>query len=611
MSSSVSWQRYDNEFDVSGVMTEAARACVSARSTDVKDFFSRYFREVAGGRSVKAIHHNEVLNAAGETAVTFTLELCAGPEVSVTTGDLCSLAVGDRDGGDHTSAAAMEEATDADGKGCSTIRPTCAAVVSRLQQLGYVEPQHEWDSALRAALSASSLSIGTSSLQWVVSIMASLVAAKQRRVPLHQYIAALFDDCHSERLAAGSAYSIPPGTGVPSASEALTVSDTSARPYSVPQLLVTFLVSAARAAAPEAANGLRFSHVYVALDVLTSSTDDTCEAEKPTPVSGTLLRQRMQKVRKAAHCFLQLHPTSASVCENGILRWDGATNIAEVVKVVSEALSAAKLKVGAEVCVGLSMGASAARVHTADAAGVGAVKDDSRGQAVLYNLFGGGEPPVTGDQLSEYVKDQLKEVGPGIVQFLEDTHATGDCVARQRLQMAVQDSVVLSERAASPLEVKPASWGLADSLLVEPHEGAFPNSVMNPCDFGDVSSVIEHICAVGEGSRRAVAVMVDATAGDAQTAAHVVDVAIAGGASYVLVSAGVFSAHTAAVTSRLACRTDELIGKQMVAPRLSAQRFNRYDWPPLPTVEVAPIRRKGDKKKKESGKATAKKRQNA
>ncbi|KAG5471203.1 hypothetical protein CUR178_02514 [Leishmania enriettii] len=607
MSSSVSWQRYDNEFDVSGVMTEAARACVSASPTDVKDFFSRYFREVAGGRSVKAIHHNEVLNAAGETAVTFTLELCAGPEVSVTTGDLRSLAAGDRDGGDHTSAAAMEEATDADGNGCSTIRPTCAAVVSRLQQLGYVEPQHEWDSALRAALSASSLAIGTSSIQWVVSIMASLVAAKQRRVPLHQYVAALFDDCHSERLAAGNAYSIPPRTGVPSASEALAVSDTSARPYSVPQLLVTFLVSAA----PEAANGVRFSHVYVALDVLTSSTDDTCEAEKSTPVSGTLLRQRMQKVRKAAHCFLQSHPTSASVCEHGVLRWDGAANIAEVVKVVAEALSAAKLKVGAEVCVGLSMGASSTRAHTVDAADVGAVKGDSRGQEVLYNLFGGGEPPVTGDQLSEYVKDQLMEVGPGIVQFLEDTHAAGDCVARQRLQMALQDSVVLSERAASPVEVKSASPGLADSLLGEPHEGAFPNRVMNPCDFGDVSSVVEHICAIGEGSRQAVAVMVDATAGDAQTAAHVVDVAIAGGASYVLVSAGVFSAHTAAVTSRLACQTDELISKQMVAPLLSAQRFNRYDWPPLPAVEVAPIRRKGDKKKKESGKATAKKRQNA
>ncbi|CAG9580526.1 putative enolase [Leishmania major strain Friedlin] len=605
MSSSVSWQRYDDEFHVSGVLTEAARACVSAHPTDVKDFFSRYFREVAGGTSVKALHHNEVLSAAGETAITFTMELCVGPEVSVTTGDLLASADRGRDGEARASLAASEGATDAEGNSYSAIQTTCAAAVSKLLQLGYAEPQHEWDSALRAALSTSPLANGTSALQWVLSIMASLVVAKQRCMPLHQYIAALIDDRRSGGPAVRGAHSTPARTGVSAASTARAGSDTSARSYSVPQLLVTFLVRAARSDAPEAVHSVRFSHVYVALDVLTSSVGDASGVEKSMPVSGAVLRQRMQKVRRAAQRFVQSHPTSSSVGTGGTLHWDGAVNLTDVVKAVTEALSGAQLNVGAEVCLGLSMKASTTRVPAANTADGGAAKDAPGECRVLYSLFGGGEPPVTGDQLSEYVKEQLKEVGPDIVQFLEDTHVMEDCVARQRLQMALQDSIVLSDVVAGQREAGSAASGLASPLPVQAHDGAFPNSVMSPCDCGTVSDVVDYVCATGEDSRRAVTVLVSTAAGDPQTAAHVVDLAIAGGASYVLVSAGIFSAHTAAAVSRLATRTDELTSMQMVAPRPSAQRFNRYDWPPLPTAEVAPIRRKGDKKKKDIGKANS------
>ncbi|CAC9528492.1 enolase [Leishmania donovani] len=606
MSSSVSWQRYDDEFHVSGVLTEAARACVSAHPTDVKDFFSRYFREVAGGTSVKALHHNEVLSAAGETAITFTLELCVGPEVSVTTGDSLSFADRGRDGEACASLAASEGVTDAEGNRYSVIQTTCAAAVSKLLQLGHAEPQCEWDSALRAAISTSPLANGASALQWVLSIMASLVAAKQRCVPLHHYVAALIDDRRSGGPAAGGAHLALSQNGVSAASTARAGSYTSVRPYSVPQLLVTFLVRAAGSDAPEAAHGVRFSHVYVALDALTSPVGDANGAEKPMPVSGAVLRQRMQKVRQAAERFAQSHPTSSSVDTRGGLHWDGAANLTDVVKAVTEALSDAQLNVGAEVCVGLSMRASTTQVPAANTADGGAAKNASGDCRVLYSLFGGGEPPVTGDQLSEYVKEQLKEVDPDIVQFLEDTHAMEDCVARQRLQMALQDSIVLSDMVAGQRESGPAASGLASSLPVPAHDGAFPNIVMNPCDCGTISDVIEYMCATGEDSRRAVTVLVGTAAGDPQTAAHVVDLAIAGGASYVLVSAGVFSAHTAAAVSRLASRTDELTSMQMVAPRPSAQRFNRYDWPPLPTAEVAPIRRKGDKKKKDISKANSK-----
>nr|CCM18435.1 hypothetical protein, conserved [Leishmania guyanensis] len=606
MSGSVSWQRYDNEFNVSGILTEAARACVSTYPVDVKDFFFRYFREAAQGTSVKAIYHNEVLSAAGETAVTFTVELCAGPEISVVTGDLLSCVTSDRDRENHASLAAAEEATSDEDNGYSVIQTTCAAVVAKLLQLGYVEPQREWDSTLGAALSASPVAIGASSIQWALSIMASLVAAKQWRVPLYLYVAALVDDSRSGEPIVGGAHLTPGRAGLSAVSKELADSSAPSRQYPVPQLLVTFLVSSAQADAPDAVTGVRFSHVYVALDVLTGSVDGAYEAERSKPVSGTVLRRRMRRVRKAAHLFLKSHPTSSSVCASGALHWDGAANLADVVKAVTEALSAAQLKVGTEVCVGLSMGASTTRVPEVDAADGGTIKDTAGDCRVLYNLFGDGEPPVTGDQVSEYVKEQLRAVDPDVVQFLEDTHAMEDRAARQRLQMALQDSIVLSDVVASKPEWRTATSSPPDALLVPPYDDAFPNIVINPCDYGTISGFVKCMCAAGADSRRAVTVLVDTAAGDAQTAAHLVDVAIACGASYVLDSAGIFSAHVAAVFSQLASRTDELTLKNMAAPRLPAQRFNRCDWPPLPTAEVAPIRRKGDKRKKDAGKASTK-----
>ncbi|GET91715.1 hypothetical protein, conserved [Leishmania tarentolae] len=545
MPSSVSWQRYDDEFHVSGVLTEAARACVSAHPTDVKDFFSRYFREVAEGTSVRALHHKEVLTVAGEAAVTFTVALCVGPEVSVTTGDLLSFDDKDTNGEARAPLAASEEATDAEGNSHSVIQTMCAAVVSKLLELGHAEPQCEWDSAIRVALSTSPLAKGAPAIQWALSIMASLVAARQRCVPLHQYIAALVDDRCSGERAVGSAHLTAARTSIATALTPQVGSVPPARPYSVPQLLVTFLVRAAKPDAPEAANSVRFSHVYVALDVLTMPTDDAYGDEKAMPVSGSVLRKRMQKVRKAAQRFLQCHPTSSSVCTNGTLHWNGAADLTDVVKAVTEALSAVQLSVGAEVCVGLSMGASTIRVPAAHAADGSALKDAAGDCKVLYSLFGGGEPPVTGDQLSEYVKEQLKEADPGALQFLEDTHATEDCVARQRLQMAVQDSVVLSDVVSVQQKLGSETLGLSGSLPEPADDSAFPNSAMNPCDCGTISDVVDYLCATAENSRRAISFFIDTSAGDPQTAAHIVDLAIAGGASYVIVRAGVFSPHAA------------------------------------------------------------------
>ncbi|KAK7198482.1 enolase [Novymonas esmeraldas] len=605
MPSSVSWQRYDDEFNVSGVMTEAARACVAAHPTDVKDFFSKYFRQVAGGVSIKAMRHREVLGEADEVAFCFTLELCAGTEVSVTASGLLATTAACSAALDSGEVAAVEAA--------------CGAVVAELLKLGVVEPQSAWDAVLCAAVGASSLSsTSAAALQWVLSVLAALAAAAQRQVPLYEYVAALSDSSRgSSGLALGGTHAAAAAataatSAAAAAAAAAIIADAAPRFYTLPQLLVTFLVCATREDAPEAAGNVRFSRVYVALDVLSAPAeaeedDDVYGAErKAVPLTGAVLRHRLQRVRWAAFHFLRHHPTATDVDTDGVLKWDGAANLADVVKAVADSLTAAQLRVGTEVCVGLSLGASATRVPAAEVVDGGAAAKDVGG--VSYALFGGGEPAVSGDQISEYLKEQLEEVGPGVVQLLEDTHVAEDHVARQRLQMAVQESVILTDVVAPP-PGPTVTTGVSPAVtLASPNDGRFPNVSVDVRGCDTLSAAAAHMCSAVDGAHVALTLSVGASAGDSQTTAHAVDVAIACGVAYVVVSAGIFTPYSAAVVSRLATRTDELARRGLVAPRPSPHRFCRREWPPLPVGDVAPIRRKGEKKKKETGKANNKKR---
>lgn len=609
MPSSVSWQRYDEEYNVSSFMTEAARACVAAHPTDVRDYFSRYFREVAGGTSVRLIRYAEVLSVAGGAAVAFTLELSAGPESSVTTSDLTGEAV-------TATAAATATVSQVAGKSLSAspvvddgatgdghsaaVHAACSTVVARLQQLGYVEPQQDWDAALAAALADTTLpAAGVLAMQWALSLMAALVASKQRGVPLYRAVTVLMEQSRTGRPAHGLAAT---GTGRTAMATGVAggIDSTASRPFAVPPLLVTFLVSAAGVDAADTSGNVRFSHVYVGLDVLPAAQEDPYDVGyRPAPVDGATLRLRMRKVVRAAHRFLQSHSSAARVGADGVLRWDGAANLADIVKAVSDALSSVQLRVGVEVSLGLCMGASTTRLTAAEVAEAG-IKEGPGERAIYYSLFG-GEPPVTGDQLSEYVKEQVEEMGFNALQFLEDTHVAEDRVARQRLQMALQDTVVLCDVMPPPTVEDASTPVLAGS------EGAFPHAVVDPCACGTLHGAVELLATANEAARRGVVVVVGPVAGSAETAAHVADVAIACGASYVQVNAGVFSSRLAAVASQLAARQDELIATHLLADRSSPLRFNRREWPPLPAGDVAPIRRKGDKKKKDAGKAGGKK----
>jgi enolase len=136
--------------------------------------------------------------------------------------------------------------------------------------------------------------------------------------------------------------------------------------------------------------------------------------------------------------------------------------------------------------------------------------------------------------------------------------------------------------------------------------GTYPTTVVDLSRCGSVQAATQLLHSTAAAGTSAVAVLVGTAAGEAQSAAHLVDLAVAGRAAYLMTCSGPLSATTMAVGTRLASVMAELITTQTAAPRAPFTTFNRHDLMPLPEVDVAPIRHKGDKKK-DTRKVSAKK----
>lgn len=691
MPSSTSWQRYDEEHNVSAILTEAARACVVENPRDVTDYFARYFREVASGTSVKLLHCCPVLGSHAGPATTFTLKLSTGPDATITTADAtvaASLLHSSRKRDSRKDGDKGYDAADLYGeKGSEALLARYEEVQQKVQssllpqlcRLGSVEPQSAWDDVLtRAWPTADPVTL---SVQWALSVLAALAAAKQRRITLYQHVrtllaaAASSGDSHGGKSAfsdnnethndhdsnkrAGRAG----GSAVLATKSALLGEQAGGAAgqqqcYAPPRLLVPFLVNDASAAAPgtDASGQVHFAKVYVSLEPITSALNEDGEDDNDgsrgtqsnynntsgassatNAVDGATLRRRVRQLHRAARLFLRANATAREGVE-GCVHWSGAGSLVEVVRAVTEALEAAELRPGVDVCLGLALGANEVRVRTgneSEGALGGAAGGGSSGAAAaanssttvastasstaaskaaaaaaaaaaadpsgLYDFFH-GDSAITGEQLSEYVKEQLDEIGPGVVQLLEDTHSMDDTVARQRLQLALQDVLVLSGNTALP-DASP----YAEQRRSDVRAGAYPATVVDLTRCATLDAAVHLLRDAADAGRSAVTAMVGPAAGDAAAAAHLVDVAVAGQAATLLTHAGVLSATTMAVATRLAAVLTELAAVQGLAPRVPFKRYNRYDFPPLPEVDVAPIRHKGDKKKKDTRKTSTKK----
>ena len=666
MPSSTSWQRYDEEHGVSAILTEAARACIVENPSNVADFFAQYFREVAGGTSVKALTCREVIGSTAGPAMTFTLELGTGPEVSTTT---CAAnevfrCVSPKNAGKAKDA----EQEGQDGEAVNEqyeqlLHSVRSSLIPQLCRLGSVEPQSAWDKVITSVCNEP-LAF-TSSVQWAVSVLASLATAKQRRLTLYQHFGALIGAHTTSRgddasvgivdTAKGPLATHPDlgtnaaATSAHSSSSYVEKSDTGrdgSRRYAPPLLLLPFLVNDASAHGADAAGQVHFAKVYVTLEPITFAAgvdgeeDGKCTADASSRQSigggtgaavavadGSTLRRRLQQVHHAARLLLAANADTHAGPE-GCIYWGGAGSFVEVVKAVTEALEAAKLRPGVDVCLGLSLRGNRVRVRSGGegdggvtaavasttntaaattasskvAAAAAAAAADLSGQ---YDFFY-GDSAITGEQLTEYLKEQLEEIGQGVVRFLEDTHSMDDTVARQRLQLALQDSVVV---CGNDVWASGGAVGLdyADQRTADTVSGTYPATVVDLARCGSLQAAAQLLRTTADAGKSAVTALVSSAAGDAPTSVHLVDLAVAGRAPFLMTSSGPMSATTAAVVSRLATIVAELSESQAAAPRPSLKSFNRYDLPTLPDVDVAPIRRKGDKKKKESRKNSTKK----
>jgi enolase len=398
MPSSTSWQRYDEEHNVSAILTKAARACVVENPRDVIDYFARYFREVAGGTAVKSLDCRAVMGSHAGPAMTFTLELCTGPEACITTSDATLVVFPDAKRSRKKSGEGKQEADDAGDEGdlgetyeqlFNTVR---SSLVPQLCSLGSIEPQAAWDGILASMFeerSAAALSV-----QWALSVLASLAAAKQRRIALYQHFGTLIEahaahrirgaasGIHSRATAAATSIGTVNAFSTNQKTTGVAAVATSAAGagthYAPPRLLVPFLINDTTQYSAEASGQVHFARVYVGLEPITCAatrSDDGGEevvhhsdisgdaGSAVTVVDGTTLRRRTQQLRRAAQLFLSANP-AAHAGEEGCVHWGGAGSFVEVVKAVTDALKAAALLPGVDVCLGLSLGAGDVRVRS-------------------------------------------------------------------------------------------------------------------------------------------------------------------------------------------------------------------------------------------------------
>lgn len=70
---SLSWKRYDDQFNLSELLTEAARACVDAWASNPGAFFASYFTKITTGDSVETLHCEKIFTPRGMLGLSLTI----------------------------------------------------------------------------------------------------------------------------------------------------------------------------------------------------------------------------------------------------------------------------------------------------------------------------------------------------------------------------------------------------------------------------------------------------------------------------------------------------------------------------------------------------------
>lgn len=482
---------------------------------------------------------------------------------------------------------------------------------------------------------------------WALSLVAAMASAENRSTPLYRYTRSLY---RAAKLTAAEMHRESIADRQGTTAKRSEFGSPLEEVFSLPQLVLPFLIcdanvpttlGGAQSPRPPPTNGgqVLVYLVYLLLDPLVyppagevaspSATAAGAAAPSTTPsvaavapvvaapayISAMQRIAQVNRLHEAVRRFRERH-SGTTISPDGLLRWPEARNISDILQVTSEILKSVGLTPGVDVAFGVSLASLSTTLHSTDGAPISPVVTSARDkknqaevlEGVTYDLFA-GEPPVSGEQLTEYLCEQI-DPEFNALQLIEDSHQLDDIVPLYRLQQRLQETLVVSAQhkffdcptghEANIIAGAAFTASVRDGVAKK----ACSNVAVEMTRCGSLSEALRLAAVVQELHGCSLSVVLGASPGDV---AAIVDTAVGAGAQYIVLG-GLLQASTATAITRYISIQKDLEAARTLIGRAQFVTFNRVDLPALPEATVAAIRRRSDKnRKKDARKAAAKK----
>lgn len=602
---SLSWKRYDDQYHLSELLTEAARACVEARASYPAAFLASYFTKVTSGDHVDTIHCTRFFTPSGDVGLTMHIRLFTNATASSTavfsseriSSDRNSKPLGGTIGGSTSSAPSSSGGS---GGGIHfNSQPvlrlqefTVDHLIPELRLIG-VYQQTKWDKVIDEAVWEGLHPFDTqtflpSEACYSFSMAASIVAAKSGKMPLYSHFSSLY---HTQRPATqlGSK---------PHQSHKHTALDTH---RAMPLLLLPLFGHGDPSASP--VGSVYFRTLY--LIPLTSALGSTAKESESGLVEDAsrtraLMTEEMLERLIVAYSLLNEKLNHPPLRSDGGFTYTSFENLSDAVTMVVDVMATVGLRAGSDFCFGVRVDCPVTR-HSPEAiaasmapAGKGKrpPKDQGKLEAVMYNLFP-GDPEVTGAQVTEYMMDQVQACN-GLLVFLEDTHDANNAAGVQRLMTRLGGDGGVMISSCSGLLSSPQSRESLVETVEEGIKSLLSQNFSLPVRLVGSMTRLMGIGKLLEVNHRCVTLVASSNDSDV---AHLIDLAVGISAKYVCVG-GLMSPTACSALSHYIEVQSSLLEQRALEDPLPPCITFAADLPPLSEELVPEIKRRNEKKKK-------------
>lgn len=653
----LSWKRYDDEHNLSELLTDAARACVDALASHPGSFLASYFTKVTSGDHVEVINCEKCYTPQGDLGLSCTIRLFTNATSTTTAyftsevldseiklGGAFAAGASTVPTGKLLGASDLTVAEGAEGTTLTQLNPMNGYVkfllnyindilLVELRPIGVCR-QLEWDQKVISAripterdagvaegsmaMGRSKTSNGSSITPWkepglpttmcyAFSLAASIVGAKSAKVSLYSHFGAL----HTQSR-------VPPLSTKQLVGRPVLEKIYSGRSdhFTLPRLVLPFFGRPDGSAVPPASGFLCFQTLYLLPCVSrTKQPHPVIEGEaissprisdtedKPINPKGLWNESLLERLLLSYRLLKEKVGTSG-VRDDGAVVYNSVENITDAVQFASEIVSAAGLQPGVDVSFGMRINCPTTRYNPETAAAaVSASGKPKRGakeskvESIMYNLFS-GDAEISGAQAAEYLRDQVAACN-GLLVYLEDTHEIASISDLHRLSSRLGKTAMLSGLAMYTLPSTSTCSEAAEEFqkTVETSIASmWSNIIALPARrIGCVTQIMGLTKLIDQYQRSK---MLVATNDDKDLKAFV-ELGIGIGAEFLLLGALSLPSVCDAVTHLIYCQNKlQQFRALKDQPTIASCISYTAELPPVSDEPIAEIKRKNEKKKK-------------